>query len=221
MPLCGLDGTNPLAFLAALGAFRLLSIKNSCVTMTWQVLNGTWRPTLFGIQVPLAQLGIELHAAIGRMDKSVWSFDKKLPFAAVRLREEACNATLVASSTCRGLADAIAGLGVECCVDDKGTFKDTAFRMVRAGDTAGQGLLAYGKRIIDSTSCGEIQSAITDTWLYQDKQCALRWDPAEDRGYALQWGNPSDDGALSARGAQLSRVSRDAHPSYNPYERPS
>jgi hypothetical protein len=199
MLLGGLDGTNPLGFLAALGAFRLLSIENSNVTMTWQVLNGSWRPTLFGIQVPLAQLGNDLHDAIGRLDKSVWSFDKKLPFAAARLRQEACNAARAASSTSRGIADAIAGLGVECCVDDKGIFKDTAFRMVRAGDSSGQGLLAYGKRILDSTTAAEIQNAIPTTWLYHDNQCALRWDPTEDRGYALQWGNPSDDGALSVR----------------------
>jgi hypothetical protein len=91
-------------------------------------------------------------------------------------------------------------LGVESYVDDQANFKDTALRMVRAGDSAGQGLLAYGKRILDSTTAADIQTVISDTWRYQDRQCALRWDPAEDRGYALQWGNPSDDGALSVRG---------------------
>jgi hypothetical protein len=198
--LCGLDGTNPLGFLAALGALRLLSIENSSVRMTWQLFNGTWRPNIVGIQVPLAQLGGQIHAAIVKMDKSVWSFDKKLPFAAARLQIEAYNAVRTASITSHGVADDIAALGVECCIDDKGNFKDTALRMVRAGDAAGQGLLAYGKRILDSTTAAEIQSVISDTWQYQDKQCALRWDPAEDRGYALQWGNPSDDGALSAKG---------------------
>ena len=198
--LCGLDGANPLGFLAALGAFRLLSIENSSVKLAWQLFNGAWRPKLFGIQVPLAQLGSELHAAIGKLDQSVWSFDEKLPFAAARLRQKASSSLRDVSSTSRGLADAIAALGVECCIDDKGNFKDTALRMVRTGDAAGQGLLAYGKKILDSTTASEIQTAITDPWLYTDKQCALRWDPAENRGYALQWGNPSDDGALSVRG---------------------
>jgi hypothetical protein len=198
--LCGLDGTNPLAFLAALGSLRLLAIDNSCVRMTWQVFKGTWRPILFGIQVPLLQLGSELHAAIGKLDKSVWEIDKQLPFAARRFRQEACKAVHAASITSRGRADAIAALGVESCIDLKGNFKDTALRMVRAGDSGGQGLLGYGERILNTTTAAEIQHAITDTWLYQDKP-ALRWDPAEDRGYALQWGNPSDDGALSVRAA--------------------
>jgi hypothetical protein len=174
--------------------------------MGWQLFGGSWRPTLFGVEVPLCQLGSELHAAAGKLDKSAWSFDKKLPFAAARLREEACKAVAVASRSERALADTIAGLGVESCIDDKGNFKDTALRMVRAGDSAGQGLLAYGKRILDATTATEIQNVITQTWLYQDKQCALRWDPAEDRGYALQWGNPSDDGALSVRGANCLAV---------------
>lgn len=168
--------------------------------MNWQLFKGTWRPALFGIEMPLSQLGSELRSAIDKLDKSTWSLDKKLPFAAARLRQAACNAVHAASSTARDQADAIAALGVECCVDDKANFKDTALRMVRAGDSAGQGLLAYGKRVLDSTTASDIQTVIADIWMYQDKQCALRWDPAEDRGYALQWGNPSDDGALSVRG---------------------
>ena len=204
--LGGLDGTNPLGFMAALGAFRLLSIENSNVTMTWQVFNGAWRPTLFGIQVPIAQLGNELHAAISRLDKSVWSIDKKLPFAAVRLRQEACNAAHAASSTSRGLADAIAGLGVECCVDDKGLFKDTALRLVRAADNnkdknEQKGLLAFAMETIAITTACQIQKSISSDWLYEDKKLTFRWDPVENRGYALQWQDPSDDGALTERGA--------------------
>jgi hypothetical protein len=201
LSLCGLDGTNPLGFLAALGTLRLLSHENCSVTLAWKQFNGTWSPNLFGIKAPLVQLGSRIHAAIGRLDMSVWSFDKKLPFLAAKLRKEGRTAIRTSSNTSRYLVDAIAALGAECFMDDKGNFKDTAFRMVRAGDSAGQGLLAYGKRILELTTASEIKTVISGTWLYQDRQCALRWDPAEDRGYALQWGNPSGDGALSNRGA--------------------
>jgi hypothetical protein len=198
--LCGLDGTNPLGFLAALGAFRLLAIENACVKMSWQLFSGTWRPTLFGIRVPLAQLGTELRTAIDKLDQSVWSIDKKLPFAAVRFRQEARNAVHAASSTSRNLADAIASLGVECLPDKDGDFEVTSLCMVRSGDSKGQGLLAYGKRIIESTTWQQLQQAVVSEWLHEDDQCALRWDPAEDRSYALQWRNPSKVGALSMKG---------------------
>ncbi len=72
--------------------------------------------------------------------------------------------------------------------------------MVRSGDSTGQGLLAYGKRILESTTEKQLQDAVDSEWLHEDEQCALRWDPAEDRGYVLQWRNPSKVGALSIKG---------------------
>jgi hypothetical protein len=200
-PLGGLDGTNPLGFMAALGAFRLLSLTHPNVRMAWRIEDGTWHPALFGFQVPIAEFGNELRVALGKVDQSVWSLDRKLPFSASRLREEACSAVAGASWNDRERADAVASLGVECYCDDKGNFEDTAFRMVRSGDSKHRGLLFYGKRILESTTARQLQQAITGVWQYEDEQCGLRWDPAEHRGYALQWRNPSDVGALSVKGA--------------------
>src|SRR5689334_18027052 len=44
--LLGLDGSNPLAFLAALGTFRTLTTAwpHCIVRMTWKVESGAWRP---------------------------------------------------------------------------------------------------------------------------------------------------------------------------------
>ena len=47
--------------------------------------------------------------------------------------------------------------------------------MVRSGDSSGQGLLAYGKRILELTTAKELFSTIAEAWQYQDRQCALRW----------------------------------------------
>jgi len=200
--LAGLDGTNPLGFLAAIGTLRLLSLNADHETrMSWKQLHGSWRPAFFKAGLDLKDMGALLRAAVSMLDKSAWSLDKKLPFAAAQLRAEALSAASVATVHNRDRVDLIAALGVDCFTDDNGNFKDTALRMVRAGDAAGQGLLAYGKRILEVTTSDEIQSATTEAWRYDDKQCALRWDPAEDRGYAFQWGNPSDDGAQSVRGA--------------------
>ena len=101
--LGGLDGTNPLAFIAALGAFRLLAVDNTCATMSWELCNATWRPLLCGTGLLLEQLGGELHSRIGELDMSVWSLDKKLPFAAARFRQKACDATRDASDSRRGI----------------------------------------------------------------------------------------------------------------------
>jgi hypothetical protein len=200
LTLDGLDGTNPLGFMAALGAFRLLSATHPTLKVAWQVSDGTWHPSLLGIQIPITEFGTELFDALSKLDKSVWSLDKKLPFSASHLRDEAYSAVVATSCQNRERADAVASLGVECHCDDEGNFEDTAFRMVRAGDSVGQGLLAYGKRILESTTAQELQHAVTCEWQHEDDQCALRWDPVEDRRYALQWRDPSKVGALSIKG---------------------
>lgn len=201
IPLIGLDGANPLGVLAAMGVLRLLSIDNYLVTMSWRLSSGTWHPVVFGTESKTEQLGARLHAAAANLDKSTWSLDKKLPFAAERLKAAARDA-INSSSPKRFVADEIASLGVEFFrEDDGGDFKGTSFCMVRSGDSTGQGLLAYGKRILETTTPEQLQRAITSDWTSGDEQCALRWDPSEDRGYALQWRNPSKVGAMSTKAA--------------------
>jgi hypothetical protein len=40
-----------------------------------------------------------------------------------------------------------------------------------------------------------------ETWKYCDTGFSLRWDPEDDRRYALRWDNPSGDPARNVRGA--------------------
>lgn len=199
--LPGLDGTNPLGFMAALGVLRVLNLQKHGVKLTWQLSSGTWRPVLFGVQVLLPDLGAELLAAIRNLDHSAWLIDKKLPFDASLFRHNAEDATGTASRMYRQKADSLSSFGVDCFADKDGAFERTHLCMVRAGDSAGQGMTAYANRIIETILVGQLQQAIETSWLYQDDQCALRWDPGEDKPYAVQWRNPSKVGALSEKGA--------------------
>lgn len=199
--LTGLDGANPLGFMASLGAFRLFSMKlGDAVKMAWRISAGTWHPILFGTEFSISEAGNELHRILEGLGDSVWNLEQKLPFAAARLRQFARSLALSASLNDRGPIDLVASFGVECIEDERGDFKATALRMVRAGDSAGQGLPAYARRNFDSTTPDDLTSAIRAVWKYNDPQCALRWDPAEDRGYAMQWRDPSKIGASSVRG---------------------
>lgn len=49
--LCGLDGTNPLGFLAALGTVSLLSDvdRTATITLAWKVCEGVWVPSIKGV----------------------------------------------------------------------------------------------------------------------------------------------------------------------------
>lgn len=206
--LPGLDGTNPLGFMAAMGVHRLISTQQKGVKLSWKLSSGTWRPELYGCMLPLLNLGAKLHAAIRDLEQSAWKIDKELPFLASRLREQASIAVANSERTNRMTADIIAALGVECCREKKKVkqeeieiFKDTSLRLVRSGDNQHNGLLSYAMRTIDVCTVEQIQSTLAADWLYRDEKLSFRWDPAEDRGYAFQWGDPSDDGALTERGA--------------------
>jgi len=198
--LAALGGTNPLGFLAALGALRALSAKDVNVRMSWCQADGVLCPLLTGLNVPSTDIGRELHGAIALLENFVWSLDKKLPFATARFRDAASMAIARATIDDRDTIDMIAALGAESLRDPDGDFHATSFCMVRSGDAAGQGLLAYGKRILESTTAEQLQQAVSSQWTHDDDQCALRWDPVEDRGYALQWRNPSKVGAMSTKG---------------------
>lgn len=203
LPLPGLDGSNPLGFLAALGLLRILNLRGhaNSVRMLWEESEVTWRPRVVGGGDNVDELLERLSAGFRDCDYTSWELDMKLPFEAERLRNEMLSASSAASYKDRDRIDTLGSFGVECARDDKDMFKDTSLRMVRTGDSAGNGLLAYGKKIQSETTTDNLRSALTEPWRYEDEGCALRWDPNEHHGYAMQWTDPSKEKTVSVRGA--------------------
>lgn len=203
LPLPGLDGSNPLGFLAALGLLRIINLPGhaNSVRMLWEESEVTWKPRVFGVGGDVDELLERLFAGFSDCDSTPWELDMKLPFEAERLRNELLNASSAASYKGRDRIDTLGSFGVECARDDKDIFKDTSLRMVRSGDSAGNGLLAYGKKIQSETTIDNLRSALTEPWKYEDEGCALRWDPNEHHGYATQWTDPSKEKTVSVRGA--------------------
>ncbi len=70
--LPGLDGSNLLAFLAALGTLRTLHRENPQVQMSWRMNPGTgvWKPVLWGESTIVTGLGEKLHRALGVTEAS-------------------------------------------------------------------------------------------------------------------------------------------------------
>jgi hypothetical protein len=178
--------------------------------MAWHFSKGVWCPQL-DLCVREREAFIErLDAALKLSDSSAWSLHKKLPFEADRLRKAADETMVLATKDERQTVDMLAALGSETVWNDDGVFADTALRMVRAGDSAGQGLLAYGKRIREETTPENLYEALFGAWSRQDDHCALRWDPIECRNYAMRWTDPSKEKTGSVRGAN--RLALEAMP---------
>jgi hypothetical protein len=197
--LRGIDGTNPLGFLAAIGVLALLADHDSSARLTWQSVGGRWHPgvadTPFDVAPdadPETALARELHRRLNATDSSVFEVDRKLPFAAAMLEAALRKRSAMVGMTDRRIADLLAAYGSDVVVNDKGVFEATSFCMVRSGDSAGNGLPAYALKLRESCGEQELSRTLFCPWDYQDDGPSLRLDPTEDRRYALGWHNPTD-----------------------------
>lgn len=84
-------------------------------------------------------------------------------------------------------SDLLAAFGI--VLPDTQSLEDTAFRtMSGAGH---QHFLKFARRIAEETTRAQVENALFDTWRYEDPGPSLRFDPADDRRYALRADDPS------------------------------
>ena len=205
--LDGLDGANPLAFLAALGTLRGLSIAwpGRAVQLSW-VARDTWRPRLHvdhatpNREDVLAGLEVFMdarpgHEALGIGDN---------PAVAPDLFRRAAYEAAVSSSPSpagRSRADFLAGLGCDAATDRnrKDVIQDTALRTMQG--TGHQHFLKTMRDLSERTTADSIARCLFAPWTRGDEHLSLRWDPEEDRRYALRWRAPTREVALTEWGA--------------------
>jgi hypothetical protein len=206
--LNGLDGSNPLAFLAALGTLRAATLLDPQTTphLSWHVEDGAWRPVL-RLSLPVEQadwvdrLATWLNA---QQDCPVRSLGPDLTLPVETYRAAALQAQAEADPQHRIAADFLAAFAsdqVQSQVAGKpsGLVADTALRtMSGAGH---QHFLAFMKDLAGLTTVADLQASLFDPWAYQDPGPSLRWDPGDDRRYALRWRQPSGDPLRTMRGA--------------------
>lgn len=198
--LKGIDGANPLGFLAAAGSLALLSTKTNRIRLAWRFSDGGWRPVISGLEFRRATADSEesafvrdLHLALVASNQEPFEIDSKLPFPATALANKLRDVPSRTTMENRRTADVLAAFGSEAVIGDKGNFEATAFCMVRSGDSAGNGLPAYALELQKLCGEKELSRALFKRWDYLDQGPSLRWDPAEDRRYALTWVDPKKD----------------------------
>ncbi len=189
--LAGLDGSNPLAFLAALGTLRsaALEFAGSAITMHWQMNAGAWRPVL-SCKPAIAhdEFVQRLHQRLNRMaDHPAFGIADNLNMPASRFRDcasESAARSLLADEPDRTFADFVAAFGSDVCYSNDEpdpTIQDTALRtMSGAGH---QHFLKFFRDLVTSTDPVHLRRALFEEWDYGDegRGLNLRWDPADDR----------------------------------------
>ena len=203
--LKGLDGSNPLGFLAAVGTLRAVTHASPASKwyLQWQMSDGAWTPKLLGDD-PLSEdiLVDLLMPVLKRMqDQPALKFAKNLNVSCEQFRLVTEKAQTAATFINRHEADFIAAFGCESfpISERNPTIQDTALRtMSGAGH---QHFLGSMLELVQTTEPDHLRTSLFLPWQYADERPSMRWDPADDRRYALRWKDPSHDPIRTMRGA--------------------
>ena len=196
--LTGLDGSNPLGFLAALGILNVLADRGDAPKLAWR--SGDWRAivtdgTVADREELLTHLSddvatwrgdpcLELkYAKGGRQAKQSW--DLKPPPHEFRSYLE----RLVGGSESRRrrAVDFATAFATETARDNNGNTKPTALHF-----TAGQQqFLEMVAQLRDAVTRDDLEEAVFGPWRYERALPVLGWDCSATRLYALRADDPS------------------------------
>lgn len=206
LELSGLDCGNLLGFLAALGAFVSLSESPEFedVRLEWR-LSDCWRPRL--LTSTLTDRETIVAALVSRLSRPEAAHPFEIPLASGRPADDLtieptdyrAYTMRAATSNDRRLADFANAFGSESVSASNGYVSDTAFRtMSGAGH---QHFLGSMRELVSCTEASHFKAALFGPWMYEDDRPTMRWDPEDDRRYALRWKEPSGDKIRTVRGA--------------------
>jgi hypothetical protein len=204
--LRALDGSNPLAFLAALGVLRLLHLTepDGGVRMCWERLGGFWRPMLEG-------LGANEDGLVQCLVKAPWApagnfeqIGKNLTVPTERFGPFVREAHGVARRQDRRTADFAAAFGCEACQDkEKARIEYTDLCFITG--SGHQDFLGTIAALAKSVEAAHLRDALFGNWR-AEKGLSMRWDPSDAAEYALRWDDPGPKGAWAVWGANLLAV---------------
>ena len=194
--LPGIDGANPLGFLAALGTLRTLAGNVDTFRLHWTKHANAWRPVLTTEKaIEPDDLVEQLHSKLAAsIPGNVFSLGDNPSVPLDVFRAYAKTAVQAAFDGNRTRADYAAAFAGEFPPSDKDDrVPDTALRtMSGAGH---QHFIKFMRNFIEQTRPGHLHKALFETWRYDDpiQNMTLRWDPSDDSRYALRWSDPSGD----------------------------
>lgn len=203
--LNGLDGSNPLGFLAALGTLRVVTDASPSTrwSLQWHMSDGAWTPELLGDASLSEETLVDVLMPVleRTQDQPALKFAKNLNVSCEQFRVVTEKAQTAATFINRHEADFLSAFGCESLpISERNpTIQDTALRtMSGAGH---QHFLGSMLELAQTTEPEHIRTALFLPWQYADARPSMRWDPADDRRYALRWKDPSKDPVRTVRGA--------------------
>lgn len=201
--LAGLDGANPLAFLAAVGTLRTATLAWPAreITLGWHLSDGLWKPLLGTQGISDRETLLEgLSRQLARMaGHPAFDVGDNLNFTPDQFRRYAETAQELAASD-DTMAAFLGSFACEGVVDDQGKqVADTALRTMRGAGH--QDFVKTMRDLVGATTRDHLEHSLFSAWERAETGLGLRWDPQDDRRYALRWNEPSSDPTRTERGA--------------------
>jgi CRISPR-associated endonuclease/helicase Cas3 len=216
IPLTGLNGSNPLAFLAALGTLQVADqLFPGMAKLSW-TKHTHWMPILHipekltqdqfvaGLATRL-KTQIEDHPAQKVLALLEWARKE------AKSKKNSGDDSPWSGVFSKALRDQVLRLA-PTSADSEGTEWATAMFAELAPAETSQLLMVrqdyfFGNicSILSATQPSHLQTSLFQTWDYGDAldNLSLHWDPSEDRRHAYQWDQPSGDPARKKRGGML------------------
>jgi hypothetical protein len=122
-------------------------------------------------------------------------------------RNHAAEFTKEGDSAAREAVQYLAAFGSDACLEDgKGDLQGrkidaTPFCFIRG--SGHQNFLDTVRKLLAQATTERVAQALFEPWLYRDPGLSMRWDPGEDKRYALTDVKPADEGALTVWMANL------------------
>lgn len=199
--LPGLEATNLLGYMAALGVLRTLS-GEADVGLSWSQATGVWTAAIHHPDIAEGgQLARRIAALLAAGPPKVWSIANDLAISPTEFREISIQCVESGSWQDRTDCDFLAAFGSDgCATGNKAeSIADTEFRtMSGAGH---QHFLGFMRELHESTTVENIRGALFEQWTYSDAKPSMRWDPNDYRPHALRAEDPSGDPIKTVRGA--------------------
>lgn len=199
--LGALDGSNPLAFLAALGTLRLLHLSepDAGLRMCWERSDGFWRPKLDGLRADEEGLPELLMKAPGVPVERFQKIGKNITVSSEKFAPFVKDAHDIAMRQDRRAADFAAAFGCEVCEDiEKGRIEYTHFCFITG--SGHQDFLGTIGALTNCVTAAHLRDALFGDWRVE-KGLSMRWDPSDATEYALRWDDPGPRGAWAVWGA--------------------
>jgi hypothetical protein len=199
----GIEGSNPLGFLAALGALRLAEgiWRDGRVRLRW-VRDSGWRPEIAGVAVDSEQeFSDALHERGAWVPLEAFSeLGNNITVSREKFAPVVSAAVETAAPEDRRGADFLSAFGSDVIEDkDKGRIEYTDLCFITG--SGHQHFLGTARALAKEARAEHLREALFGPWRYADKSQSFRWDPDDAKEYALRWRDPSVGGVSSVWGA--------------------